>query len=376
MLLVLSGCVLGLLILEIAVRVLDVRPRPIAPLRIAAYRLSDDPVLGYEYRPGYKPFVINSAGFRDYEHAETKTAETYRIIVLGDSTTAGEGVSDLDKTYTKQLEKLLNTNNASGMRYEVLNMGVAGYHTLQEVETLRVKGLKYHPDLVVLTFCVNDFDVHGDGGLARLSNPSMVNNLYNRLLRVSRLAFVIHHRLRIIDRINDDYYVKNILKGQTTVRAGFTLLAELQQRGGFSTLVVILPAFDYPFTDYKHSDIHQQVFQAAEGLPSIPVIDLLPSFARLDNNARKFSYDQLHMNEHGHKAMAEILLPLILRQITERRARSTDDKLSKTAEDTRDSKASDPHCRHFRSHLKAQRRKRIDNWKLVARGSEVNVKIW
>jgi len=328
-LLILSSSVLALLIIEIAVRVLDLPPRPLTPLPITDYRLSVNPVLNYEYRPGYKPsdryfdwshrgFTINSAGFRDYEYAETKTEKTYRTIIVGDSTTAGNGVQDLDKTYTKQLEKLLNTNNTTGIHYEVLNMGVGGYHTMQEVETLRVKGLKYNPDLILVTFCVNDFDLHSDGGVyrklleqTRLSTRNPVNDLYSKLLKLSRLAFILHHRLKLSQRIHDDLYIKDILKKQTTVRAGFALLSELQQRHSFSTLVVILPAFKNPFTEYKHTSIHDRVFQAAEGLPGIPIIDLLHNFARLDNNAGKFSYDGLHMNEYGHKAMAEILLPII-----------------------------------------------------------------
>jgi lysophospholipase L1-like esterase len=328
-LLILSGSVLALLIMEIAVRVLDLPPRPLAPLPITDYRLSVNPVISYEYRPGYKPsdrpfdwshrgFTINSAGFRDYEYAETKTEETYRTIIVGDSTTAGNGVHDLDKTYTKQLEKLLNANNTTGIHYEVLNMGVGGYHTMQEIETLRVKGLKYNPDLVLVTLCVNDFDLHSDGGVyrkllekTRLSTRNTDTELYSSLLTLSRLAFIIHHWLNLSQTVHDDLYIKNILKEQTTVRAGFTLLSELQQRHGFSTLVMILPALMNPFDEYKHTSIHEQVFQAAEGLPGIAIIDLLYSFARLDNNAEKFSYDGLHMNEYGHKAMAEILLPII-----------------------------------------------------------------
>ena len=204
------------------------------------------------------------------------------------------------------------------MHYEVLNMGVDGYHTMQEIETLRVKGLKYNPDLVLVTFCVNDFNLHTDGGLhkrlleqTRLSTRTTVHALYNGVLTRSRFAFILHHRLQLSQRGHDAFYIKHILKGQTTVRAGFALLSELQQSHGFSTFVVILPAFKHPFAEYKYANIHERVFQAAEGLPGIPIIDLLPSFARLDNNAGKFAYDGLHMNEYGHRTMAELLLPII-----------------------------------------------------------------
>jgi lysophospholipase L1-like esterase len=328
-LLILASVVVALLIMEIAARVLDLSPRPLAPLPVVDYRLSVNPVIGYEYQPGNTPharpfdwshrgFAINSAGFRDYEYPETKPVATYRTIIVGDSTTAGNGVPELDQTYTKQLEKLLNTNNTTGLHYEVLNMGVGGYHTLQEIETLRVKGLRYTPDLVLVTFCVNDFDLYSDGGVyrkllahARLATRHTETAPSSSLLTLSRLALIVYHRFYTSRTGHDDFYSKDILKGQTTVRAGFVLLSELQHRHGFSTLVVILPAFMHPFVQYKHTSIHERVLQAAEGLPGIAILDLLPSFARRDNNAGRFSYDGLHMNESGHKTMAEILQPII-----------------------------------------------------------------
>lgn len=328
-LLLVASTVLALGLLEVAVRVLDLPPRPLPPLPIADYRLSVNPALSYEYHPSYTPsetpldrshhgFAMNSAGFRDYEYAETKPAATYRIVVVGDSTTAGNGVPDLDQTYTKQLEHLLNTPETPGRHYEVLNMGVGGYHTRQEIETLRVKGLLYHPDLVLVTFCLNDFHLHSDGGVHRklleqarraqsAGEPAHARGLLPR----SRLAFMLSHRLNIAQTVHDHFYRQHILQGQTTVRAGLALLSDLQQRYGFVAVVVILPAFTHAFTAYAHTPIHEQVWQAAEGLPGLTVVDLLPRFASLDTHARKFSYDGVHMNEYGHKAMADILQPIV-----------------------------------------------------------------
>jgi hypothetical protein len=52
-----------------------------------------------------------------------------------------------------------------GRQYQVLNMGVGGYQTLQEVELLRSRGLKYDPDYVLIGFCINDFHLTSDGGI-------------------------------------------------------------------------------------------------------------------------------------------------------------------------------------------------------------------
>ena len=328
-LLIVASAVLALVLMEMAVRVLDLPPRPLPPLPIADYRLSVNPALSYEYRPSSTPseapldwshqgFAINSAGFRDYDYTETKPEATYRIVIVGDSTTAGNGVPDLDKTYTKQLEHLLNAPEPSGRHYEVLNMGVGGYHTMQEIETLRVKGLQYQPDLVLVTVCLNDFHLHSDGGVhrklleqARLARRQTATALSRGVLQRSRLAFILYHRLNLAQTVHDHFYRKHILQGQTTVRAGLTLLSDLQQRHGFAALVVILPAFLHSFTTYQHTHLHEQVLQAAEGLPGMTIVDLLPRFAGLEQNAEKLSYDGVHMNEDGHKAMAEILRPIV-----------------------------------------------------------------
>jgi lysophospholipase L1-like esterase len=325
-----GSCALAILMMEIIIRIFDIPPRPLAPLPVSTYRLSANPIILYEYRPGYKPtdqpfdwshkgFAINGAGFRDYEYSEQKPRGTYRIVVLGDSTTAGNGIPNLVQIYAKRMEKLLNTPTDTSIRYEVLSMAVGGYHTLQEVETLRTKGLKYNPDMVLVTFCVNDFDLHSDGGVySRLLDTKKsylgyyLNPIYDTLLRISRLAFILNYRFNAyLKRGYDEMYITNILKRQTTVKAGLNLLSKLQQEHGFVAIVVILPAFNARFDEYQFSHVHEEVFRSAEDLSGIVVIDLLQSFARVDNNAKKFSYDGIHMNEYGHEVMANILLPII-----------------------------------------------------------------
>jgi hypothetical protein len=46
----------------------------------------------------------------------------------------------------------------SGKNWEVINAGVNGYNTQQEETYLRIEGLRYEPDIVVLTFLDNDLD--------------------------------------------------------------------------------------------------------------------------------------------------------------------------------------------------------------------------
>ena len=302
-------------------RILDVPPRPLAPLPLADYRVSENPVLIYEYKPnhaGEEGFRINSAGFRDHEYPINKPPGVYRVIALGDSTTAGLGVERIADTYPKRLERLLNDGAAQDIRYEVLNMGVGGYHTLQEVETLRTKGLSYRPDFVLLLVCLNDFDLDADGGIYEMvkNGGDFGHGRPNRsalglLLGSSRLAFILYHRLWWRKNDHERWYWKHVLRGATTVKSGLALLSDLQRQAGFVAHVAILPEFHFPFDGYRAYPIHERVRRAADGLPGIQIIELLDHLKEIDNHAPVFSYDGVHLNEYGHDTVARILAPLI-----------------------------------------------------------------
>jgi hypothetical protein len=93
-------------------------------------------------------FRTNSDGLRDREYPLEKPKGITRIIALGDSFTWGWGVGD-NEIYTEALESLLP-------RVEVINLGVAAFATKQEFDYLKMKGMKYDPDIVMLGFCLND----------------------------------------------------------------------------------------------------------------------------------------------------------------------------------------------------------------------------
>lgn len=128
---------------------------------------SDNPAFNLELVPGYEqifdgfglciPYTnvkINSHGFRDYEYPAGKTNNTFRVVVIGDSTTFGQGV-ELNQSYPKVLETILN-EMGSDKNYEVLNFGVPGYNIAEKVEFLRTKAMKFNPDLIIFQYLGDD----------------------------------------------------------------------------------------------------------------------------------------------------------------------------------------------------------------------------
>jgi lysophospholipase L1-like esterase len=76
----------------------------------------------------------------------------FRVLVVGDSFTYGEGI-DARWTYAAQLERALQSDFA----IEVLNLGVAGNSSADTLEVLRRFVPELEPDLVIYGACLNDF---------------------------------------------------------------------------------------------------------------------------------------------------------------------------------------------------------------------------
>lgn len=111
----------------------------------------------YALRPGMgPPLSTNGYGFRGEPVDVVKPPGVRRIVMLGDSITFGNSVP-WTQTFSFVLQQLLN-QQAGRREFEVLNLGVSGYNTGQELATLRELGLRFSPDLIVLNVCLNDSD--------------------------------------------------------------------------------------------------------------------------------------------------------------------------------------------------------------------------
>ena len=89
---------------------------------------------------------------RDREHQISHPANTLRIAVLGDSYTEAMQVNQ-DEAFWAVMEKALQRcDNLRGRNIEVINFGVSGFGTTQELLMLRYKVWKYSPDVVLLEF--------------------------------------------------------------------------------------------------------------------------------------------------------------------------------------------------------------------------------
>jgi hypothetical protein len=152
MLLVLSGVFIGVLLLEILLR--------IGKVSYPSFNIWDE-YRGTALRPGAEGWwreegeayiYINSTGLRDREHTKAKPANTLRLAVLGDSYAEALQVPMEDSFWAILERKAGKCQAVAGQEVEVINFGVSGYGTAQEMMTLHHRVWDYSPDIVILTF--------------------------------------------------------------------------------------------------------------------------------------------------------------------------------------------------------------------------------
>ena len=284
------------------------------------------PGRSFEHRPNFRGkdirgnlIQINSRGLRDKEYLIPKPPVAYRILVLGDSVAFGDGIRAED-TFVKKLEESLNPNPA-GKTVEVLNAGVRGYNTFQELGLLREMGLKYEPDLVLVAYVLNDAEpLHKQAGL--------IDRKYSRLIRIKNFvkqhsylyAFLRRNLELARHRVTPGEFLETYDRqfdpdnpGWMASKNSLEEMKILTDAGGIKLLVVVFPRLTGLGSNqiYPAQKIQDQVVLTARGL-GIDTLDILPSLKGYDAESLKLTKtDTFHLNPRGNQIIAETLATYI-----------------------------------------------------------------
>ena len=151
-LLILSSLLVALLLAEIGLRLAGISYPVFSRFRSDVGDSLLPGAEGWYTKEGRAYIRINSDGLRDTEHPIRKPANAWRIAVLGDSYAEAMQVA-LEDSFPAVLEHELGScTSLQGKQVEVINFGVSGYGTAQELLTLRHRAQQYQPDLVLLAF--------------------------------------------------------------------------------------------------------------------------------------------------------------------------------------------------------------------------------
>ena len=106
-------------------------------------------------RDWYQPEVINSQGFRGAQEVSLEKApNTYRIIMIGGSTTFGDTTYE-DETYPAYLQKKFQSANLD-FEIEIINSGSSGWWSKPETNLIKEKLIDFNPDMFIVYDGWND----------------------------------------------------------------------------------------------------------------------------------------------------------------------------------------------------------------------------
>jgi lysophospholipase L1-like esterase len=320
-----------------------------------------DPVVQYRNRPnrtwtlrGYgRPndiVRINRYGFHDDGFPVAKPEGEFRALALGDSVTMGFGVT-YPETYCGQLESLLGGSDRRFRSHQVINCGVHGYSTQQELQVLR-ESLRFGPDLIIIGFCMNDItepfvvdrDLGGTGldyhGVVQTRNAVigfLVNETgFGRLFQ----AFLWRKKSVEAEKRAETYDVRQMAGKSDTearFREGWAMVFKalediyaIGRQKGVPVVLVVFP-FDFQLLD-RRLQLPQRKLSEHAALHGVHVLDLTETFKGAvygdedlltvfrsrgysndeiqlfyDWKLREYFFDHDHLTAKGHSLVAQAL---------------------------------------------------------------------
>ena len=246
-----------------------------------------DPILPLgriEPNQHFATFNINNDGFRGPEIMQETSNQAYRIFVIGGSTTWGLYVSD-QHTISTYLQENLNQNVKK--RVEVINAGVPGYNSNDELNLIKNKIVNYNPELIIIYDGINDiwlpYNKTADHELYLLQytykkyfhfykTPQVINNIIEEQKRP------IYTKFKGVNYDLDDraeLWKNNI-----------STICEIGKQEGFKTLVFLQPFLGAGNKSLSDVELRQKEISLKKNI--------------LTNNLIQYSYFEEKLNELNH----------------------------------------------------------------------------
>ncbi|MDP7078333.1 MAG: GDSL-type esterase/lipase family protein [Candidatus Undinarchaeales archaeon] len=338
LILTLASIVVTLLVLELGARLFNA---PLEPKQeTISLRSTTKYGLGYELIPNSSfvhiydsdpyntlppdlriTYLVNSWGLRGPERTLADGGDAYRILVIGDSFTFGEGVA-LEESFPARLEEGLEENVPPGRINQVINAGIPGYTVYQKTGLLMKLAPLIKPNMVILGFVLDDPITNresilmkgddliysipkGEGG----EGPGSV--LYDLIQKRSESRRDTH----VVEEWYRSFYLgeRNMRWKKWTVRS-IDQMARYSKSQNITFMVVIFPLI-HQLDDYPFRDVHELIASSCRER-GIEVIDLLPVFENSTASTLWVHPLDHHPNARAHQMVADALREGIERRLS------------------------------------------------------------
>lgn len=300
----------------------------------------EDPILLYSPNQSFSTIHINNVGFRGPDISIEKPMETYRIFVVGGSTTFGYGSSNDDTTIPGYIQKeFKNFKNI-----EVINAGIGLATSFEEKYLIQNIITDLSPDMIIVYDGWNDGVYRKINGMVPLGIVDTDKDPFKfKNYPFYRTPFVISANI-----INNDVQAESDIRTQKEIvtpeikktvtdlwKQNIEQICKTQEKKGIKTMVFLQPlvstgnkplfgdesTFNNPEL-HDFEDTSEIVLMLSGQLDNLKntcsvAVNLTNVF---DNTKKPVFYDQGHMNELGNKIIAkkiyDNIYPIVLEEIS------------------------------------------------------------
>lgn len=262
----------------------------------------------------------NHYDFRGGEFEEIKAPGAYRVAVMGDSFTYGNGVAE-----RLRFSNLVGDAVAS-RGIEVLNFGFPGNNWPEHVRTLERRVLRLRPDYVLLQWGSNDIELDRDvAGRPRLPPLVADRDTHEWLHKISAFYTLLNGqwaRYQLWRQMGDPYpaYLVRLYSdpaSEGTVQAETLMRRFIQacRDRGAEVGIVLFPDAGVSFgADYPYHFMHEQVRRIC-GEEAITCHDLLPRLAAVEDHRALWvtpldSHPSVRANQLAAEEILKVFAPM------------------------------------------------------------------
>ncbi|HUT04035.1 MAG TPA: GDSL-type esterase/lipase family protein [bacterium] len=258
-----------------------------------------------------RPARVGPLGHRIPEDGTPGPLADLHLIIFGDSSVFGEGVS-YGSAFASEIERRLNEDASLGRAVSVINAGVPGYNTMQSVAWMKRLVPAFSPSVILLCVSLDDTLLWGsiaigkDGEMVRLDAP-LRHKVRERL---KEFSYILYHLSQVYRFIRVEDYLKGLFMDRYI---GFNLwsgsvseMASLCHEHDVVPVVVILPGLWKLDGGYPWRGVHSTIRSECEG-HGVSVIDPLDALQGFKGRELWVHPADPHPNELAHRIIGQFV---------------------------------------------------------------------
>jgi lysophospholipase L1-like esterase len=228
----------------------------------------------------------------------TPKKNEYRILVLGESITALGG----EYSWPNQLEKILN-NKSENIKFSVINEAIPGTNTAFIISRLKNNLDEYNPDMVITMMGINENGLN----ILYKENVKMRVLLFLNDFRVYKFTKLLW--LEINKRFKEKIEISVTKNNLSLEEKSYNISKEKSIR-----LIIINIPDVYILEETSFSFVNDYLRDIIKNDSSVIYLNLFQAFQNKSDTSFWVSNEDQHLNEEGHKIVAQKLAEIIIQK--------------------------------------------------------------